>query len=164
MLHATSGLTSHEINENIKNKMHDLREFQTRLQTVLREYSTQKNLQRVSLYFGFGIGWALIKAEAFKEDYFLIGEIINKLNKELLHWGFSTTTYLATEPAHFESDNISEDSLATVGTNKSDNALGFVTIPFVKCACWRRLLGQSPASNAGHNADFALFSNSSSIR
>ena len=88
--------------------------FQRELTEIITNYSNPpaNQLLRVSTYFGYGFAWALIKAETPVSNYFLVGKIIDELNKKLYAFSFFTTTYLATGTTYFEMDDISNSSLA----------------------------------------------------
>jgi hypothetical protein len=86
--------------------------FQRELTTIINSYRPPANqLLRVSMYFGYGFAWALIKAETPAENYFLVGNIIEELNRKLFGISFFTTTYLATGTSNSEVDDISHSSL-----------------------------------------------------
>ena len=83
--------------------------------TIDKYKSSQNQLSRASIYFGYGFAWALIKAETTPDNFFIIGKIVNDLNQALQGFGFFTTTYLTTGPNFFECDDISNSSLTLAG-------------------------------------------------
>ena len=85
--------------------------FRNELREIVRAYTTPTNLSRISIYYGFGFAWALIKAETPPDNFFVIGDIVYNLNKKLFPHGFFTTTYIATGAESIETDAISEKSL-----------------------------------------------------
>lgn len=86
--------------------------FQRELTTIIDSYRSSANkLSRVSVYFGYGFAWALIKAETLPENYFVVGSIVGDLNRKLYGISFFTATYLTIGTNHFETDDISNLSL-----------------------------------------------------
>jgi hypothetical protein len=86
--------------------------FRNTLMQILKKFKTGgTNIERESVYYGFGFAWALIKAETPPGNYFLIGNLVDELIKELRPFGFFTNTYLAAADVHLQSDDISPESL-----------------------------------------------------